>query len=104
MRGGFAGCAASAINPTVSSTATTMFDKTAAFLIAHLMLEAITQAVIAETIFTAEGKPDLSRRKGEIRVGLNCNANQSHPAQNSTDEEIDSILPHGSVSDVFADY
>ena len=50
MRGGFAGCAASAINPTVSSTATTMFDKTAAFLIAHLMLEAITQAVIAETI------------------------------------------------------
>jgi hypothetical protein len=27
-----------------------MFDKTAAFLIAHLMLEAITQAAIAETI------------------------------------------------------
>jgi len=27
-----------------------MFDKTAAFLIAHLMLEAITQAIIAETV------------------------------------------------------
>ena len=68
---------AKAITPTASCTAPTRIDKTAAFFIAHLVLEAITHAVITKSIIY--GRRETSFVEGEkanFDVGLNCKTRQ----------------------------
>jgi hypothetical protein len=63
MRGPFPVCCASAVTARASSTTATRIDGTAAFFIAHLVTEAITQAVIAETIIYARRETEFVEGK-----------------------------------------
>ena len=60
----FAGCCASAITPTASSTETTRIDDQPALCIAHLVLEAITHAVVVKRI--------IRQKQNQIRRGGKC--------------------------------
>jgi hypothetical protein len=67
-----AACCASAITPTASNTTATRIDSTTAFFIAHLVTEAITQAVIAETINYGRREPEsVEGERPNFDAGLN---------------------------------
>jgi hypothetical protein len=72
ISGIFVGCCASAIAPTVSSSAATKMDDQPAFFIAHLVLEAITHTVIAKRITCGRRQQRfVEGEKANFNAGLN---------------------------------
>jgi hypothetical protein len=72
IRETFVGCCASANTATASSIAATKIDDQPTFCIVHLVTEAITQAVIAETITYGRRETGFAEaKKANFHVGLN---------------------------------
>jgi hypothetical protein len=74
IRGIFAACCASASTAKASNTAATKIDDQPAFFISHLIADAITHTVIAETIIYGRretGFVDRERAKFRRRIELN---------------------------------
>jgi hypothetical protein len=72
IRGTFFGCCASANTATASSIAATKIDDQPTFFIAHLVTEAITQTVIAETIIYGRRETRFVEEK-TARLGVRLN-------------------------------